>query len=247
MTTPRDDNAVRRAARRLPAPIRDALWKRTIGRPGRDVDWGNLRRTEPFSRHWGADRGLPVDRVYIERFLEEHAADVHGETLEVHGALYTRRLGGDRITTAHVLDIDASNPDATIVGDLADPGALPESRFDCIVLTQTLQFIGNVEAALVNAYRSLAPGGVLLLTVPCISQLEAGWDDYWRWTPRGLGLFLERALAGARCDVVAHGNVLTSIAFLLGLAAEDLSEREYSVEDDAYPLVICARVERIVT
>jgi SAM-dependent methyltransferase len=248
MTTRPEESLLRRAGRRLPGPIRDALWKRTTGRASQDVHWGNLRRTEPFSRQWGAERGLPVDRIYIERFLERHAGDIRGEALEIHGSQYTRQFGGDRVATAHVLDVDASNPAATIVGDLAEPATLPEGRFDCVVLTQTLQFVADAEAAVANAYRSLAPGGVLLLTVPCVSQLEQGWDDFWRWTPRGFELFLRRALtAGARLDIVAYGNVLTSIAFLLGLAAEDLTRDEYAVEDGSYPLVVCARVERMVT
>jgi hypothetical protein len=29
---------------------------------------GIARRTTPLSRHWGFDRGTPVDRYYIERF-----------------------------------------------------------------------------------------------------------------------------------------------------------------------------------
>jgi SAM-dependent methyltransferase len=248
MTTRREDSLLRRAGRRLPGSIRDALWKRTTGRLSQGVRWGNLRRTEPFSRQWGGGRGLPVDRTYIERFLERHAGDIRGEALEIHDSQYTRQFGGDRVATAHVLDVDASNPAATIVGDLSDPAVLPEGRFDCFVLTQTLQFVADAEAATANAYRCLAPGGVLLLTVPCISQLESGWDDFWRWTPRGFELFLDRALpAGSRRDVVGYGNVLTAISLLLGLATEDLTDDEYAVEDGSYPLVVCARVERIVT
>ena len=247
MTTQKSDSTLRRAARRLPAPIRDAVWKRTVGRPSRDVRWGNLRRTEPFSRNWGAERGVPVDRIYIERFLERHAEDIRGEVLEVHASEYTREFGGDRVTGAHVVDLDESNPAATILGDLSDPATLQEGRFDCFVLTQTLQFVQNAAGAVANAYRSLTPGGILLLTVPCVSQLETGWPDYWRWTPRGLDRFLEGTLpAEARREVVAYGNVLTTVAFLLGLAAEELSDREYAVEDPSYPLVVCARVERIV-
>ena len=37
------------------------------------VDFGDLRRTAPISRKFGVDRGLPVDRYYIERFLEAEA------------------------------------------------------------------------------------------------------------------------------------------------------------------------------
>ena len=166
---------------------RAAVARRALGQPAPQ---------NPFSRQWGAERGLPVDCVYIERYLERHAGDIRGDALEIHRSQYTRQFGGDRVATAHVLDVDASNPAATIVGDLADPAVLPEGRFDCFVLTQTLQFVADAEAAMANAYRSLAPGGVVLLTVPCISQLESGWDDFWRWTPRGLDLFLDRALTG---------------------------------------------------
>src|SRR4051794_24995082 len=111
------DTWLRRAGRRLPRPLREALWRRTVGRQDA-VEWGSLRRTEPFSRDWGAERGVPVDRVYIERFLARHAADVRGEALEIQGALYTERYGSGRVATADVLDLDSSNPAATIVGDL---------------------------------------------------------------------------------------------------------------------------------
>src|SRR5215211_3574717 len=46
-------------------------------------DWGDLRRLQPVSREFGYERGLPVDRYYIERFLETHRGDVAGRTLEI--------------------------------------------------------------------------------------------------------------------------------------------------------------------
>jgi SAM-dependent methyltransferase len=238
------DTWLRRAGRRLPRPLREAVWKRVVARRNA-VEWGELRRTEPFSRDWGAERGLPVDRVYIERFLERHAADVRGETLEIHSSTYTERYGGERVTTAHVLDVDGSNPAATIVGDLAAPETLGEGRFDCLVLTQTLQFVPDAASAIANAYRSLAPGGVLLLTVPAISQLERGWPDLWRWTPLGLERFLADALPPeAERELGADGNVLTAVAFLLGLVAADLRDAEYDVSDPFYPLILTARVRK---
>ena len=51
-----------------------------------------LRRTEPISRAYGFDRGTPVDRHYIEAFLQRHApspdysaGDIRGRVLEVEG------------------------------------------------------------------------------------------------------------------------------------------------------------------
>ena len=42
----------------------------SLRRRRRPVLLGSLGRTRPVSYHWGYDRGLPVDRWYIERFLE---------------------------------------------------------------------------------------------------------------------------------------------------------------------------------
>ena len=47
------------------------------------VDFGSFRRLIPISRLWGFDRGLPIDRFYIERFLSRHHQDIRGNVLEV--------------------------------------------------------------------------------------------------------------------------------------------------------------------
>ena len=54
-----------------------------------------LSRLDPVSRMYGADRGKPVDRWYIERFLAAHTADVRGRVLEVAETTYTEWYGGD--------------------------------------------------------------------------------------------------------------------------------------------------------
>src|SRR4029079_2796610 len=78
------------------------------------VDLGDVRRTAPVARDWGYERGRPIDRHYIERFLETHAHDIHGAVLEVQEPDYTTRFGGDRVTRSDVLDLNAANPRATI-------------------------------------------------------------------------------------------------------------------------------------
>ena len=130
----------------------------------------------PFSRKWGFDRGTPIDRVYIERFLESHANDVSGSCLEVLNAAYTDRFGGARVSRADVLDIDPANIHATIVADLGEPESLPAHRFDCIIFTQTLHLIPDMHAALVNVWQALRPGGVLLVTVPAMGATTRHQD-----------------------------------------------------------------------
>jgi SAM-dependent methyltransferase len=205
------------------------------------VDWGDLRRLRPVSDVWGFDRGSPVDRHYIESFLEEHRSDVRGTCLELLNAGYTRRFGGDRVTSAGVLDIDSANRAATVTGDLTRHGTLAAGTLDCFILTQTLQHIYDVRAALANAYTALKPGGVLLITVPAIIKVHREPEDYWRFTADALRRLIRDSMPGAVFDVRTYGNLLASVAFLMGLAAHELTAKERDTHDHEHPLVVAAR------
>lgn len=213
--------------------------RRRLSRP---ISLGGLRRTSPVSSHWGADRGQPIDRYYIERFLQEHSNDIRGRVLEVMDSRYTERFGSV-VETSDVLDIDASNERATIVADLTAPGNVPSDSFDCLILTQTLQSIYDFHAAVQEAHRMLRPGGVLLATVPSISKIDPTpgvRGDFWRFTWASCDrLFFE--VFGANVTVRAHGNVLAAIAFLAGLAREDLTDEELDVQDDFFPVLVAVR------
>ena len=97
------------------------------GSPGtQPVRFGSLRRLEPVSRKFGWDRGgLPVDRFYIERFLQQHASDIAGRVLEVRDDAYTRKFGGANVTRADVLHPTPDNEKATIVADLTAADHVP--------------------------------------------------------------------------------------------------------------------------
>jgi SAM-dependent methyltransferase len=233
-----------RLARRLPAPARNVLKNAVLGIP--HPRWGNLRRTAPFSDRMGSDRGTPVDRVYIEAFLAEHAADVRGRVLEIKDAGYTRRFGGEGVTTSDVVDVEDTNPEATVVADLALRHSLPEGRFDCFVMTQTLQYVDPPEEALQNAWRALAPGGVLLLTVPALQKVDfpRGATDLWRWTPAGLQRLLERVVPGSEPEVYGYGNLIAATAWLMGLAAEELEPAELELFDPEFVILSAARLVR---
>ena len=208
------------------------------------VDFGDLRRTAPISRKFGVDRGLPVDRFYIERFLEAEADSIRGQVLEIGEDTYTRRFGGQRVTGNDVLHVTGDNPAATIVADLADAPQVPDGRFDSIVLTQTLQLIFDPPAALRTLHRILKPGGALLVTVPGISPVatRSVWGPRWYWsfTEASLRRLLAATFEARHCHLETHGNVLAAVAFLEGLAAEDLTPDELSSPDPDYPVIITA-------
>jgi len=209
------------------------------------VGFASLRRTTPISRVWGSDRGLPIDRYYIERFLSVHASDVRGHVLEIGSDTYTRRFGGDQVARSDVLFVAEGNPKATIVADLTSNNHIPSGIFDCILLTQTLQFIYDVRAALRTLDRILKPDGILLATFPGISQISRydmdRWGDYWRFTSLSSRRLFEEVFPSAQVTVEAHGNVLTALTFLHGLAVQELRQEELDFQDPDYEVLIAVR------
>jgi peptidoglycan/xylan/chitin deacetylase (PgdA/CDA1 family)/SAM-dependent methyltransferase len=213
--------------------------------PGARVDpFAEPRMLHPVSREWGYDRGRPVDRYYIERFLAAHEQDVKGRVLEIGDNSYTRRFGADRVTTSDVLNVVPGNEQATIVGDLTQADHIPTGVFDCVILTQTLQLVYDLPAALRTVHRILQPGGVLLATFPGLtrtSQTEWKGSWFWRLTPASARRLFEAVFPPANLELTGHGNVLAASAFLYGLAVEDLTAEELDHEDADFDVIVTVR------
>lgn len=204
-----------------------------------------LTRLEPVSRTFGFERGKPIDRWYIERFLAAHASDVRGRVLEVAESTYSQWYGGADVERSDVLHAAPGNPQATIVGDLTSGEGIPAGVFDCFVMTQTLPFIYEVADAVRGAHRLLRPGGVVLASVPGMSQVsredQRDWGDWWRFTSQGARRLFVDVFGDDAVEVSAHGNVLAACAFLYGLAAEDLTQAQLAHRDRDYELVTTVR------
>jgi hypothetical protein len=123
------------------------------------------------SRDFGYDRGQPIDRYYIERFLAANADVITGRVLEIGDSGYTRRFGGTRVTRSDVLNIEPGDPGTTIVADLATADHIPSDSFDCLVITQTLHLIYDLSVAVGTLHRILNPGDAADY-VPGISPLS---------------------------------------------------------------------------
>lgn len=216
---------------------------------GARVDWGDLARTTPLSPFWGSDRGKPVNRIYIERFLDAHRADIRGHVLEIKDDGYTR-VFGSAVTRSDVLDVDTANTAATIVADLTRADAVPADTFDCVILTQVLNVIFDVPAAVSHLFRMLAPGGVLLCTVSALDRVSyegrAAEGDYWRFTEASLRELLAACWPAHEVTVRASGNVRSCAAHLYGLCAAELPEAILETNDPSFPLIITARARKPV-
>jgi SAM-dependent methyltransferase len=225
-----------------PDPLR---WRKRLQRVRHPAWLGTIRRTTPLSDHYGRDRGTPVDRYYIEEFLTAERAAIRGRVLEVMNRDYTVRFGA-ALESSHILDIDQGNPDATIVGDLAAADAVTTGSFDCFILTQTLQYIYDLKPAVENAHRILRPGGTLLCTVPVVSRIDRLQieSEYWRLTAAACSRLFGSVFAPGAVAVRGRGNLLAAVAFLVGMAAEELSARELEQDDPFFPVIVTVRATK---
>lgn len=203
---------------------------------------GDLARTEPVSRKFGLDRGKSICRYYIEKYLSENRHHIRGRVLEIGGRRYTKQYGVN-VTQSDILHAVPS-PEATIVGDLATGENIPGSAFDCIILTQVLECIYDVKAAVKNAVRALRPGGTLLITdngIGPISRYDMDrWGDYWRFTDKSLKSLLTECLPQESIAIQTYGNVAAAKAYLDGRCAEELTPAILDVQDKDYQSVITA-------
>lgn len=240
---------LRRLARQLPQPVqaslRRAYAKPAVRRSLRRIRFGSLRRLQPVSQGWGSERGTPVDRIYIDRFFAEHARSIRGRVLEVRDPRYTN-AHGQGVDLIEIVDIDPRNGLATIVADLADPDSLPEAAFDCVIVPQTLVYVRDLMGAVANLWQSLVPGGTLLITTPAIARIDpaAASIDRWHLTPAGLAEVVRVACPSGEATVTGHGNPLVAVAFLHGLAQEDLSATELEFDHPLFPIVVTAAVRK---
>jgi hypothetical protein len=222
--------ATRRAAGRLAI----VLSERTL------IPW----KATPVSRVFGYDRGKPIDRYYIERFLEANKKAVRGRVLEFGDDEYFRKLAAPN-SSVSIFHATEGNAAATIVGDLGSESFLEgrQLAFDCILCTQVVQCIFPIRQAVENLYAMLHPGGVLLLTASGISQISRydmdRWGDYWRFTSLSLRKLFETACAGATLEIQAYGNVMAAVGFLHGLSAEELGSAALDKRDPDYEVSLC--------
>jgi SAM-dependent methyltransferase len=230
-------NAPSSIGRRMP----ERLWAPPLGA----VKLGDFARTAPISDSFGFDRGKPIDRYYIEKFLGKSANDIRGRVLEIGDNDYTVRFGGSKVDKSDVLHVDAGNPSATIVGDLSKSGILPSDAFDCIVLTQTLHLIFDMRKALAELARSLKPGGTLLVTVPGITRVDRGeWGYTWYWSLTDLALAQLLAEFFDEKDILVEtfGNVFAAVSFLQGLALSEVPTSKLDILDSSFPVIVTAKV-----
>jgi SAM-dependent methyltransferase len=147
------------------------------------------------------------------------------------------------VTRSDVLHLSDDRPPVTIVADLTSAPQIRAHTFDCVIVTQTLQYVYDLQAAVATLWRILAPGGALLLSVPGLSRTsDPQWEDRWMWnfTSRSVRRLLAEFFGDSALEVEGHGNILGAVAFLHGLAVEDVGPERLAATDPGYEVCITA-------
>ena len=212
----------------------------------KNVEYIKNLSVKPVSRRFGRECGSPIDRYYIDRFLESNSQYIVGDVFEVADDYYMNKYGADNIER-HIMHVEGNGDNVKKI-NLETGEGVEESVADCIILTQTIQMIFNLDMVICNIYKMLKRGGAALITVHGISQLSLydyrNWGEYWRLTDIAMSQLLEKYFQKEKIDIKTYGNVKIATAFLYGLCQEDLDENDFSYNDKQFPVIITATVKK---
>jgi SAM-dependent methyltransferase len=205
---------------------------------------GDLKLNKiPASFLYGSERGIPIDRFYIEDFLLKNKNCIKGVCLEVADNFYTKKFGSN-VLQSEILDINLKNKKATIYGDIKNLKNVQDNTFDCIILTQFFQFIDDLNLALFEVYRILKPNGVVLATLPSFSRIDptSGENgDFWRFTKASARFIFQKFFSDKKIFIDIYGNFFSGICFWTGLALEEVPKEKIQEKESDFPLLITVK------
>lgn len=202
------------------------------------------RSLKPLSSKFGFDRGTPIDRYYIEKFLADNKDKIKGRCLEIGDNRYTKKYGVSKVKISDILDIDKKNKKANIHANLKNLKSLKSNLYDCIILTHVLGMIDDYEAAVRECKRILKPGGTILVTTSCLSPAHDINANFFRFTVASTRYVFGKYFNKKNLVVKSYGNVLAGQYFWVGLAQEELTKKELEFNDPNYPCVVALRASK---
>ncbi|MBD2360453.1 methyltransferase domain-containing protein [Anabaena minutissima FACHB-250] len=200
------------------------------------LNWGDFRKTNPICHVTGFTRGTPIDRYYLQKFVNKIKDQVVGNVLEVGGVAKDREFYQfDLASTYRIMNLE-SGSGIDLVGDVHDVSLIETESLDGVVIFNVLEHCYSPWIAVENIYKWLKPGGKCFCMVPNAQRLHDRPGDYWRPLPDGVN-WLFRNFSQRQLSV--YGNPLTVIASFHGVATEELTSEELDEFHADYPVSTC--------
>jgi SAM-dependent methyltransferase len=204
--------------------------------------FGLYQELQPYSRDFGFHLGTPIDRFYINSFVKSYKNDIQGTVYEIGDDQYSKRYAQKN---SRIIILNENNRHKLSVQvDLNGKNPHIYNTADCVILTQTLNFVYNFHNAINEVLNILKSGGVCLITVAGISQISRydmdRWGDYWRFTDLSVRKMLEKS--SVNYTVEHFGNYYACANFLAGVPLKNINLDLLNFVDTDYQLIIGARM-----
>ncbi len=204
--------------------------------------------TSPVSNQFATERGLPIDRYYIELFLNSNKRFIKGTVLEIEDNSYTK-LFGEENCDSMVMDVSSNSEKVDFIANLETGEGIRDKIADCFICTQTLMYIYDLKRTADNIYKLLKPDGVALITCSGISQNSRRCMDNYGCTFNYNVDALRQMFGDTKrfeiLEIGSYGNAKTVSAHIVGLCQEDLTKDDFGVNDKYYPLIVYVVVRRV--
>jgi len=216
------------------------------------LDIGNVGRlsdlsVKPVAKDYGFGRGGSICRYYIHQYLKMHQHDIRGNILEIGDRSYTEQFMGknDKSYVLHFGD-DFEVTEYDFVGDLRTGKGIKRNFYDCIILTQVINFVSDLSELPQILVDCLAPGGVILITANGITngfKIDRElYGHYWNFTDQGIRQLFD--MKNVECETTYFGNFKVACFFLAGMSTMDLKQQELDYVDEDYQVLVCAKIRK---
>lgn len=209
----------------------------------------NSSNDDFLSNDFGFSRGTPIDRFYLEKFLLNNKEFIKGECLEFGSDFYLKKFNS-KISSFNVFTsiIDKNSNKNTIKGDLSIIENLPFEKYDCIICTNVLNFIYDIDSAVKGLHKMLKKNGVCLITLAGfsthISRYDMDrWGDYWRLSKLSSIKIFEKNNFKIE-EIETYGNVYLATAQMKGHCVEDIDPELLNEVHNDYQIIITLRITK---
>ena len=222
-----------------------SLLRKIYDKKKKEISYVRKLPLAPVSNVQGLERGKPIDRYYIEKFLNDNSKYIQGICMEVADDYYIRTFGKEKVKKSIISHVKGWGEKSLKINFETGEG-VKDNFVDCLIFTQVMQYIYDVKKAFINIYRILKPGGVALITLPGIKSLslfdDENWGEKWSFTPKSAKILCDEVGENIKYEICSYGNVKMSVAYLYGLCVEDLNEEDFKYNDPQYPFLISIKI-----